>query len=1057
MADNVYYRPKLWWQVAFNAEPNSGDVPIWSNLTSMFRRLTQPLTRGRPWELVQGVGVMSGIQWRDPNEYLNPANTSSPYWPNVEPYREVIGQAMWPNPLNGLGADVNLLNSGRWKPNDDVAPDPSFESYANGAALPGWLTAVGASVPTVTTTDPQQGTKSLTYTVAATTTRQGVSWEVDCVPGEQVTTSAYVRQSSASTQRLSVIDQTLAWDAFGTASASGWGDADGGGTWANDGGVAGDYTVAGGVGLISATATNADRVSTLDVGNIDAVVRGLLVDVATPAGAGSQQGFVGRWTDASNYYLGVVTIDTSGFISASIRKRVAGALTTISTVVTALRTGAGVMCVFSVDGPNLKLKLWAEDAVEPAAWTLETTDTAITTGTKYGCMARRDTSETSPTVFSFDNLYIVGSVSSSTTTTTGSYVRLSVTFTATQPKHTVQLVTIGTAVAGTVNVDALQHELGASASTFTTAGPVIYPLTRLYVKSWGREYEDVGFSGIATTPLVDAEAALAATKIRSDYATAVLDLQPAYYWPLSGGVGTSQALEISGNAGPFLSRFDSKYGPGFPPEFGVAIDIPGNAGASGVRFTPAVPGATEGPDSILSLGRTPTTPGILFPRDYGTTTWAASIACWAQINATDTQTQNVVFTFGASSPASTVPLAIVATSFDALGVVDFSVVSQASIGPAGSVSAATFDYDQGPHLVVATITQTNGGDTTVSIYVDGVFGDDTTVTTASLGGIYSAESTILNVGGNSLGGLHVDGVVSHVALWERALTAAEILTLWTAGGLGNTGELTGTRLARHLASGRYTGATRISPGSTTLQPPSWSGSIDLLTDAQNITVAEDGTLWVAPDGALVMEGRQDRWLRLTSTGTFGEAETPYEDGIGFDNDPSYVTPDVQVSRVNGDTAVGGTVAAINAATRKYFGRSYTESSDYEDDVQAQSKADWVFATHRAPLQRVAALALNPAANTALWPVALSAEIGQRKTVIRRAKAGNAGAGLTMSNEYFIEQISHAEIDMDSGRWTMAFQLSPIGLASAGNGVTFQPWILGDSTYGVLNSTTVLGW
>jgi hypothetical protein len=128
-------------------------------------------------------------------------------------------------------------------PNDIAPLDPSFESYANGAAAPAALTAVGGVAATVTTTNPQQGTKSLTYAVAGTATRQGISWEVPCVPGQQYTTSAYLRQSSASTQWLLTDEQNLVWDDFGRTASSGWGTADSGGAWSTSGGSASDYSV----------------------------------------------------------------------------------------------------------------------------------------------------------------------------------------------------------------------------------------------------------------------------------------------------------------------------------------------------------------------------------------------------------------------------------------------------------------------------------------------------------------------------------------------------------------------------------------------------------------------------------------------------------------------------------------------------------------------------------------------------------------------------------------------------------------------------------------------
>ena len=450
-------RPKLWWQFSFNADPNdSAAVRLWTDYTSLVRKAGRN-ARGRNYELAQSIAADPPVTWRDPSELLNPVNTSSPHYPNIQPYRALLGQGMYPNPETSLGSAVNLINSLRWKPNLESAADPSFEAYANGEAMPNWLTAVGATVPTVSTTNPQQGTKCLAYAVAATAARQGVSWRADCVPGQQYTSSVYVRQANASTQRLSVTGQTLGYETFATPSASTWGTAPLGGAWTNSGGVNGDFTVAGNQGLISVTATDSNRFVTLDSGNIDHEIVGLLADVAVPVGDGSQQGFVARYTDANNYYMGVVGVTTSGYITAVIRKRVAGVLTGLTSVTTALRANGvnNVMVQFQAFGPDLKLKVWNESFPEPATWTTEITDTALTTGTRVGCFARRDTSETTPTVFAFERVYITGYVSSSTTTTTGSYVRLSVTFTATQPKHQMQITTIGTAIADTVRHEAL--------------------------------------------------------------------------------------------------------------------------------------------------------------------------------------------------------------------------------------------------------------------------------------------------------------------------------------------------------------------------------------------------------------------------------------------------------------------------------------------------------------------------------------------------------------------------------------------------------------------------
>lgn len=1049
-------RPQLWWQFCFNADPNdTAAVRLWTADYSDWVRKVGMNRRGRNYELAQSIAADPPITWRDPDETLNPVNPDSPESPNVLPYRAVLGQGMWPNPQTSLGADVNLINSERWKPNLESSADPSFESYANGDAMPDWLTAVGATVPTVSTTNPQQGTKCLAYAVAATTTRQGVSWRADCVPGEQYTTSVYVRQASASTQRLSVTGQTLGWDEFATASASTWGTAPLGGSWSNSGGANGDYTVAGEQGLISVSATNSGRFVTLDSGNIDSEVVGLLADVTTPVGASSRQGYLARYTDASNNYQGVIAIDTSGYITAEIRKNVAAVTTTLITASTTIVAGnGGVMMNFQAFGPDLKLKVWSENFPEPQAWTCETTDTSLTTGTRAGCTARRETSQTSPTVFAFERVYITGYVSSSTTTTTGAYVRLSCTFTATQPKHQVQITTIGTAIADTVRIDAIQHEIGASANTFTTAGPVIFPIMNNYAERFPREYEAAGFVGRTTTPAVDGFAALNAIDISTDYVAAILETAPRYFWQLSGGSGTLQALESSGNNGPFLTQFDSKYGAGPAPAFGTAIPIAGDAGATGVLFALGS-GSTA---SILSAGRVVSAPGILFPSAY-TSTWSVSISAWITIADDEgPSTELIAFPAGSQSPYTVSPISINMTPFGD-GFPDLAVTVQGAAS-GGSASAGTplntIAVGQTYH-VVGTVTQVSGGNTTIAIYIDGAQVDTTVVTTASLGGLFTTQATYVNVGGGSLGGQTFEGTVAHFALWERALSATEITALWTAGGLGNAGETTGERTARHFASGRYAGETRISTGSTTMQAPSWAGSIDLLSDAQQNALAEMGTFWMAPDGAAVFESREDRWLRLTSVATFGEdsagGEIPYQGTILFDYDPTFVYANVQITRNGGAQARGGTTAEIAVARRKFFGRSYAIGGDFETDILAQYYADYTFATHKAPLLRVSAITVDLSAMTSLYKKVMCLEVGQRVTVKRRAKAGNSGVGLTMSADYFIESVAIHEIDMDRQEIKVSFLLSPIGTVP---GPTFQPWILENATYGVLDSTTILG-
>ncbi len=132
------WRPDLYFGVPFNADPNDPNaVPSWSELTARFRG-ARGVSRGRQYELDQNQTGQPTIVLDDLDEDLNPANTASPYYPNVVPYRQCVLQAMWPN--SGTG---NLLNS-------LSGYDPTFESYAPGS-VPTWVTAVGGTSPTVLT------------------------------------------------------------------------------------------------------------------------------------------------------------------------------------------------------------------------------------------------------------------------------------------------------------------------------------------------------------------------------------------------------------------------------------------------------------------------------------------------------------------------------------------------------------------------------------------------------------------------------------------------------------------------------------------------------------------------------------------------------------------------------------------------------------------------------------------------------------------------------------------------------------------------------------------
>ncbi len=807
------WRPDFFIGCAFNANPNDPNATrVWSELTSLFRKASSH-RRGRQYELDQNQGAQPSMVFLDPNEYLNPANTASPYSPNVLPYREILWQGMWPN--GGVG---NLLNTGA----QGTSYDPSFESYTVGTAVT-WLTAVGGTTPLVATTTPHTGAHDVSWTVVNGATVQGVSWTLPTMPGRQYTTSAYVRQSSASTQQIAI--------------------------------------------------------------------------------------------------------------------------------------------------------------------------TGVAAGTS--------------------------------TSSTGAWVRLTVTWTATQPSHTVTVQTTGTAVAGTVLLDDVQHEPGAAASTFTTTGPVIYGILRDYVERWPSRWDYQGFLGYAETTLVDAFAPQNKLLLNTELRNSTLAKKPTYYWTLGEPSGSTAFADTSGNYGPSLAAVPSVYGggtTGITP--GTAANIPGDPSGTGVKITPdySTPGSPFVQQAAVVgtnyFGVQPNNP-IQYPASL-TQPWAGTFAAWVNVTAPANATYNNMYIL------------------DAVGVCQLYLTAGSSVTAAGwaaTATAATSITDGKPHMVLATQSVAAGNET-ITLYVDGT---QVATNTAAISVAVPYATGIL-LGG--LGNLdNCNGVVTQAAMWaSRALSTAEISDLWSAGGHGYTGETSGARIGRYIGYG-WNGLTAIDTGQSTMGISNLSAGTSLLSAIQDVTTTENGNYWVDPRGYSTFYARTRRYLETSSVYTFGEnvagGEFPYLEDLAYDLDPTLIYNDVEVTNSSGVI-----VKAINTASQTaYFVNSYQRTINVANNSEAVDCATYLMNQHDIPRQRVSVLTLDPVGNPNLWPVVLSLEVGMRVTVKRRPKAANVGAGITMSADFFVESISHDNIDMDNGTWQTQLLLSPVDIAQVG--------ILDSSTFGRL--------
>lgn len=202
------------------------------------------------------------------------------------------------------------------------------------------------------------------------------------------------------------INNEVVNDTFTRVVANGWGSADTGQAWTTAGGVAGDFSVNGTVGLISVTATASDRFVTLDTGFADQDVTVELDTNTTPTGGSTQYGATARFTDTSNHYIGYASIAiTTGAITAVLARRTtSGGLVQLGSVATGLTIATNASLRLEVCGTLIRLKIWTTSTTEPTGWNISVVDPAgLLTGTRAGTFAQRDTGNLTPTVFAYDN------------------------------------------------------------------------------------------------------------------------------------------------------------------------------------------------------------------------------------------------------------------------------------------------------------------------------------------------------------------------------------------------------------------------------------------------------------------------------------------------------------------------------------------------------------------------------------------------------------------------------------------------------------------------------
>ena len=197
-------------------------------------------------------------------------------------------------------------------------------------------------------------------------------------------------------------------DTFTRTVANGWGTSDSGATWTLNGGVAGDYSVGSGVGVMSHSAVNVTRRMTDGASEVDSDRSVSAKTSALAVGGDIIAELVARYVDANNYYRARLAFTPASGVVLSIRKRVAGVDTVLTTVTTGLAHIAANRYAlrFRLVGNVLSAKMWAAAGAEPTAWTASIVDSSISAAGPSGAQSVLSTTNTTtlPVTVNFDNL-----------------------------------------------------------------------------------------------------------------------------------------------------------------------------------------------------------------------------------------------------------------------------------------------------------------------------------------------------------------------------------------------------------------------------------------------------------------------------------------------------------------------------------------------------------------------------------------------------------------------------------------------------------------------------
>jgi hypothetical protein len=276
----------------------------------------------------------------------------------------------------------------------------------------------------------------------------------------------------------------------------------------------------------------------------------------------------------------------------------------------------------------------------------------------------------------------------------------------------------------------------------------------------------------------------------------------------------------------------------------------------------------------------------------------------------------------------------------------------------------------------------------------------------------------------------------------KAVDAFKILSLAKYSAV-RSAEASGTRIGAILDGINWPAADRtIDAGISTVQAKTYDED-SALSALQEVELTEGGLLFMSADGKVTFKDRTKFVLDALDTTNYTWGDLGSEK-IYVDLGPLERTDTNLWNRVVIDAPGKTTVDVVDSASRDAYTVAYRTlplSTIHDDQNEMADRANYLLTRYATPANRVSSMLIGTSID--YWDRLLDRELHSKL----RARKRPVGGG-TIEQDSFVEGITHDFYARRGTKWEVTLNLSPL------DEVTTY-WVLGDSVYGVLDSTTRL--